>query len=229
MTNEPTVRVLVADPHFCVREGLKAILGAQPGMSVVGEAADGPTALALASELNPDLVVLETALPELDGAQVTARLREACPEQRVLVLTACEHAGAARLALGVGARGYALKRAPAEQLVRAVRAVAAGETYVDPELATSLVGAFLRAGEEQPAAALSDREVQVVRLIAQGYSNKEIAARLRVSVKTIETYKARSMDKLQLRSRVDIVRYAVQCGWLTGDTSELSDPAGRES
>jgi two-component system, NarL family, response regulator NreC len=203
--------VLVADPHCCVREGLKTILGAQPDLRVVGEASDGPTTLSLASDLNPDLVIVETSLPGLDGAQVAARLGG---ERKVLVLTACEHVGTARLVLGVGARGYVLKRSSPEHLLQAVRAVAAGGTYIDPEMAGSLVGTFLGAGEERPAVALSEREVQVVRMIALGYSNKEIAAKLKVSVKTVETYKSRSMEKLQMRSRVDIVRFAAKSGWL---------------
>jgi two-component system, NarL family, response regulator NreC len=165
------------------------------------------------------LVIVDTALPELDGAQV-ARLRDVCSERQVLVLTACEHADTARLILGVGARGYVLKRSSAEHLLQAVRAVAAGNTYIDPVMAGALVCTFLGAGEERAASALSEREVQVVRMIALGYGNKEIAAKLDVSVKTVETYKARSMEKLQMRSRVDIVRYAVRCGWLAEDAPE---------
>lgn len=229
MTHDSTtaVRVMVADPHCCVREGLKAILHAQPDLRVVGEASDGPTAIDLAAELNPAVVVLDVSLPGLDGAQVTARLREACPDRKVLVLTACEHAGSVRLLLGMGARGYVLKRSPAERLVQAVRAVAAGGTYLDPELAGGLVSAFVGGDGDGKSkdAELSAREVQVLRLIALGYSNKEIAARLRLSVKTVETYKARSMEKLELRSRVDIVRHAARCGWLSEvDADPLTPP-----
>jgi DNA-binding NarL/FixJ family response regulator len=210
MTQDSPLRVLVADPHCVVREGLRAVLGAH-GMRLAGEACDGPTALALATELNPDLVVLETSLPGLDGAQVTARL--GC-DRKVLVLTGCENAGSVRLLLGMGARGYVLKRSPADQLIQAVRAVAGGRTYLDPAVAGCVVGAVLGGGEGKPAAELSDREVQVLRLIALGYSNKEIAARLRVSVKTVETYKARALEKLGGHRRVDIVRHAVRSGWL---------------
>lgn len=219
------ITVLVADPHCCVREGLKAILNAQPDLRVVGEAADGPTALTLAADLNPGLVIVETVLPGLDGAQVTARL----VGRKVLALTACEHVGTARLVLGMGARGYALKRSTSESLLQAVRSVAAGGTYIDPEMTGALVSVFLGAYEGRTAAELSARECDVVRLIALGYSNKEIAAKLKLSVKTVETYKSRSMEKLQMRGRVDIVRYAAQCGWLDVDPPDVGVPDGRAS
>jgi len=211
-----TIRILVADEHAVVREGLKALIGAQLWMAVVGEAADGPSTLHLASALDPDLVVVEVALPGLDGAEVTARLRATRPGQKVLALTACEEKRALRRMLAAGAGGYVLKRAAAEQLVQALRTVAAGGTYLDPEVAAGVVGPP-REGDadgEPRAAGLSEREAEVVRLIALGYSNKEIAARLRLSVKTVETYKTRSMEKLGIKSRVDIVRYAARHGWL---------------
>jgi DNA-binding NarL/FixJ family response regulator len=208
------VRILVVDPYYVVREGLKAILGSQPDMRVVGEAGDGPVALSLAAELAPDVVVLEAALPHLDGAQVIARLREACADRKVLVLTGCEDRGAVRLLLGMGARGYVLKRSRPDQLMRAVRAVATGGIYLDPDMADGVAGAPSGTGAEKPDAELSARECDVIRLIARGYSNKEIAAHLQVSVKTVETYKSRAMEKLRIRSRVDIVRFATRSGWL---------------
>lgn len=213
------VRVLVADPHACVRKGVEALLGAHPDLRVVGEAADGPAALTLAAELTPDVVVLEPNLPGLDGAQVTARLLEARPGPAVLGLAAGEQPGVVRLLLGMGARGYVLKRSPSDGLVAAVRAVAAGGTYLDPAVAGAVVNGVTGAAGTS-AEELSVREAQVLRLIARGYSNKEIAAKLALSVKTVETYKARSMEKLHIRSRVDIVQYAVECGWLGADVPE---------
>lgn len=211
--------VLVADPHCVVREGIKALVNGQPDLRSVGEAADGPTAVALSSQLGPDVVLLEASLPGLDGAQVVARMMEAGAERKVMVLTGCEHGGLMRLLLGMGVRGYVLKRSPAELLLQALRAVAGGGTFIDPEMAGAVAGDPL--GAHEPAGvALSEREVQVVRLIALGYSNKEIAARLRLSVKTVETYKTRSMEKLDLRGRVDIVRLAIRSGWLTEDAPE---------
>ena len=209
------IRVLLADDHAVVREGLKALVGAEPGMDVVGEAADGPAAVALVAELDPDVVVVDVSMPGMNGAQVTTRLREVRPNRKVLALTVHEDAGYLRLLLEAGAAGYVLKRAAAAELVRAIRAVAAGGTYLDPAMAGRVVDDLVRPAEAPGAACeLSERETEVVRLIALGYSNKEIAARLKVSVKTVETYKARSMEKLAIRSRVDIVRYAAGRGWL---------------
>jgi DNA-binding NarL/FixJ family response regulator len=206
------IRVLVVDPHVCAREGVKAILGGQPDLRVIGEARDGPTGIAVAAELDPDVVVVESALPGLDGAQVTARLREACPGRKVLVHAACEHPGTVRLLLGMGACGYVLKRSPAENLLQAVRAVAAGGTYLDPGVAASIVPGLIDEPDE-----LSAREVQVVRLIALGYGIKQIASRLGVGPRTVETYKGRAMEKLDLRTRVDLVLHAARSGWLTDD------------
>jgi len=210
------IRVLLADDHAVIREGLKALINTESGMEVVGEAADGLEAVALTAQLDPDIVVVDVSMPHLNGAQVTTKLREARPDRKVLALTVHEDKGYLRLLLEAGAAGYVLKRAAAGELVQAIRAVAAGGAYIDPALAGGLVDNFVNPGQtkEEAGADLSDRETEVVRLIAQGYSNKEIAAQLRVSVKTVETYKTRSMEKLGMRGRVDIVRYAVRRGWL---------------
>lgn len=212
------IRVLLADDHAVVREGLKALIEAAPGLEVVGEAADGPTAVDQTARLAPDVLVVDISMPGFGGAEVTARVRAARPGQKVLALTVHEDRGYLRLLLEAGASGYVLKRAAADELVRAIRAVAAGGTYLDPSLAGAVVGAFAKTPPPGGAVTveLSDREGEVLRLIARGYSNKEIAARLDLSVKTVETYKARSAEKLGLRSRVDIVRYATQQGWLAG-------------
>lgn len=217
-----SIRILVADAHPVVRAGVKALVATEPDLQVIGEAADGAGALRLAAELSPDVVVLDVSLPGLDGARVTARLREAHPEQKVLVLTACEDSGSLRLLLDTGAHGYVLKHTSAEELVRAIRAVAAGGTFIDPTIAGNVV--VPSAGDDERDVGLSERERDVVRFIALGYSNKEIAARLKVSVKTVETYKSRAMEKLQIRSRVELVRYAIKCGWLA-DTDGSSGAA----
>ena len=212
------LRVFLADDHAVVREGLKALVNAQPDMEVVGEAGDGRAAVRQVQELLPDVVVMDVSMPEMSGAQATERLKQACPLVKVLALTVHEDKGYLRQLLEAGAAGYVPKRAAAEELIRAIRTVAAGGVYLDPVLAAKVVGGFVRnpakgtpAGED-----LSERETEVVRLLAQGHSNKEIAARLGLSVKTVETYKARSMDKLGFRSRTELVRYAVQRGWLEG-------------
>lgn len=211
------IRVLLADDHAIVREGLKALINTQSGMEVVGEAADGLSTVNLTAELDPDVVVVDVSMPILNGAQVTTQLRAACPNRKILVLTVHEDKGYLRLLLATGAAGYVLKRAAAAELVQAIRAVAGGGTYIDPTLAGGVVEDFLHPVpiHETTSPELSDREAEVMRQIALGYSNKEIAARLKLSVKTVETYKTRSMEKLGAHSRVDIVRYAAQRGWFT--------------
>ena len=211
------LRVFLADDHAVVREGLKALVNGQAGMEVVGEAADGQAALEGATALCPDVVVMDISMPGLSGAKATGQLKEACPGVKVLALTAHEDRSYLRQLLQAGAVGYVLKRSAAEALVHAIRTVADGGVYLDPALAGQVASAFVGkrgATDAAPEAELSEREEEVVRLIAQGYSNKEIAARLALSVKTVETYKARSLEKLGLRGRTDLVRYALQRGWL---------------
>lgn len=209
------IRVLLADDHAIVREGLKSLINSHEGMTVIGEVADGEAAVRLTDELNPDVVVVDISMPGLNGAEVTSRLRVADPDRKVLVLTVHEDKGYLRQLLTAGAAGYVLKRAAASELVQAIRTVAAGGTYLDPALASSVVDDFVRPiPQEASTLELSEREAEVLRLIALGYSNKEIAGRMKLSVKTVETYKSRSLEKLHIRSRVDIVRYAAQRGWL---------------
>lgn len=211
------LRVFLADDHAVVREGLKALINAQPGMEVSGEAGDGRAACQQVRDLLPDVAVMDVSMPEMNGAQATAELKRTCPQVKVLALTVHEDKGYLRQLLESGADGYVLKRAAAEELIHAIRTVAAGGVYLDPALAGEVVGGFVRKPTVRGSlegGELSDREAEVVRLIASGYSNKEIAAQLDLSVKTVETYKTRSMEKLGLRSRADLVRYALQCGWL---------------
>ena len=212
------LRVFLADDHAVVREGLKALVNAQPTMAVVGEAADGLSACEQVAQLAPDVVVMDVSMPGLSGSQATARLRLECPAVRVLALTVHEDKGYLRQLLAAGAAGYVLKRAAPEELIQAIRAVAAGGVYLDPGMAGKVLGGFVRQAATDGAAGaeLSEREAEVARQTAAGHSNKEIAARLELSVKTVETYRARAMEKLGLRGRADLVRYAVQQGWLQG-------------
>ncbi len=204
-------RVLLVDDHAVVRAGIRAVVAAEPDMEVVGEAADGPTALALVADLDPDVVVADVSMPGMSGVELTTRLRAAAPARKVVVLTVHEDMGYLRAVLEAGAAGYVPKRAAADDLVRALRTVAAGGAYVDPVLGAA---AAAPSAASPAAVELSDREAEVVKLIALGYSNKEIAARLALSVKTVETYKARSLEKLGVRSRVGLVQYAAGRGWL---------------
>ena len=211
------LRILLADDHAVVRDGLKMLINAQPDMIVVGEANTGAGAWQLAQTESADVVVMDLSLPDLSGARVTARIKQAYPQLKVLVLTAHEDKSYMRQLFEAGAAGYLLKRAAAHEVIGAIRTVAAGGLYIDPTLASKVVDSFVRqpaSGGKQQRGELSEREQEVLRLIAWGYSNKEIAARLDISVKTVETYKTRLMEKLDLRSRADIVRYAVRQGWL---------------
>jgi DNA-binding NarL/FixJ family response regulator len=214
----PKLRILLADDHAVVREGLKALVNAQPDMEVIGEAADGAEAVARARALRPDVLVLDVSMPELTGARATAALKAERPEVKVLALTVHHDTSYLRSLLEAGAVGYILKRAAADELVSAIRTVAAGGTYLDPTLAGKVVGSFVRTGRRalphRPKVALSDREEQVLRLIARGLSNKEIAARLAVGIKSVESYKARASQKLGFSGRADITTYALQKGWL---------------
>jgi DNA-binding NarL/FixJ family response regulator len=209
----PDLRILLADDHSVVREGLKALILAEPDLELVGEAEDGESAFRETLRLRPDVVVMDISMPKLNGTEATQRLKQDCPEIRVVALTAHEDAAYVRRLLEAGASGYVLKRAAAHVLIDAIRTVAAGGVYLDPSVTGRVVDGYLRQPSGTPRAEVSEREAEVLRLIAQGYSNKEIAARLEVSVKTVETYKARAMEKLGFGSRVDIVRYAVQQGW----------------
>lgn len=216
------LRVLLADDHAVLREGLRLLVEAQPDMEVVGQAGDGREALRLAAGLRPDLVVMDVSMPGLGGAEATEQLREACPGVRVLALTRHADQGYLRRLLRAGAGGYVLKKSAAEALIGAIRTVAAGGTWIDPLLAGGLVARALGTAEhrpdaERPPPGLSEREEQVLRLVAWGQSNKEVAARLGLSVKTVESYKASAQDKLQLRSRTDIVRYALAQHWLSDE------------
>ncbi|HEY6830459.1 MAG TPA: response regulator transcription factor [Gemmatimonadaceae bacterium] len=214
---ERVIRVVLADDHPIVREGLRQLVNAQPDMRVVGEAGDGAEACRVARELQPDVLVMDLSMPVLDGAQATEQVRRDCPNVRVLALTVHEERLYLTQLLRAGASGFVLKRAAGSELVRAVRTVAARAIYIDPAIAGRLVDGYLESSpveSEQPRQALSERERDVLVRIATGFSNKEIAAELGLSVKTVESYKARATEKLGLKTRVDIVRYAAQRGWL---------------
>jgi DNA-binding NarL/FixJ family response regulator len=207
----------MADDHPVVLAGLKALVGADPDFAIVGEARDGRTALRLAMQLTPDVVVLDVSLPEMNGIELAAALRSERPDCRILVLTVHEERAYLRQLLELGVGGYLLKRSAADELSRAIRAVAAGGVYLDPAIAGKAVGGLGRVrgpSQSGEAAELSDRESDVLRMVASGHSNKAISARLSISVKTVETYKARAMGKLGFHSRVELVRYAADQGWL---------------
>lgn len=211
------VSVLVADDHGVVRAGLRRLLEAEPDVCVVGEAEDGEAAIAAARELRPDIVIMDVSMAGTGGVEATQRIRQQWPEIRVVALTAHEDPAYLRKMLAAGVTGYLLKRTVAGELLRAVRMVAVGDTYLDPAFAGQAPTPAVEAEGRADGGVLSEREAEVLRQIVEGFGNKQIAARLNLSVKTVETYKARAMEKLGLRSRVQLVQYALRRGWLRGD------------
>jgi two-component system, NarL family, response regulator NreC len=212
-----TVRVFLVDDHMVLREGLKALITAQADMAVIGEAGDGETAWQQINASRPDVVIMDISMPTMNGIQATERLKQVCPEVKVLVLSVHDDTSYLRQMLAVGAAGYILKHTAAEALIQAIRIVAAGGIYLEPALAEHVVSRYVRrpaAVTELLGAELSEREREVVQRVVQGYSNKEIATQLSLSVKTVETYRARALEKLGLTSRAALVRYALERGWL---------------
>lgn len=219
------LRILLADDHKIVRDGLSLLINSQPDMRVVGEAANGKEVLLKARELKPDVVVMDLSMPELNGLQATQRLKAERPESKVVALTAHEDESYLTQLCKAGAAGYVLKRSAGDELVQAIATVAKGGVHFDATLASRALARqnpASPAGEPGRAGELSDREKEVLIRLAWGYSNKEIAAELDLSVKTVETYKARVGEKVGLRSRAEMVRFALRQGWL--NESSTSPP-----
>lgn len=214
------IRALLADDHDILREGLKALLSVQGEIVIVGEACTGREAVELAERLKPDVVLLDVSLPELDGLEACRRIRAHLPPVQVLILTMHEREDYLRRALEAGAAGYLIKRTAAAELRLAVRAVAHGETFLSPSMARALVRTYLSLRDESapadaaadPYESLSSREREVLKLVAEGYTNQDIAERLVLSVKTVQAHRAHLMEKLDLRDVTHLVRYAVRRG-----------------
>ena len=210
------LRVLLADDHLTMRHGLKLLIDSQPDMQVVAEASDGDGAVQNTLALSPDIVVMDISMPGTNGLAATRTLKQMRPDAAIVVLT--RHGDDAYLQefLRAGVSGYVLKQSASAELLQAIRAVAAGGQYLDSSLTARVTDAFLskkgRVGRSP--AELTDREADVLRLIASGYSYKEIAAQLSLSVKTVDAHKMNAMRKLDLTGRIDIVKYAVLQGWL---------------
>jgi len=213
------LRVALADDHPIVLAGIRALLGGTPDLEVVGHATDGLAALELVRATVPDVAVIDISMPGLNGIELAKRVARDCPVVRLVALTVHEDGAYLQQMLAAGARGYLLKRSAAEELARAIRAVAAGGVFLDPAVAGKALASPATTAGPDPVAVLSPREEDVLRHTAQGLSNKEIGSRLEISTKTVETYKARAVEKLGLLSRSDIVRYAARRGWLDGAVS----------
>jgi two-component system response regulator NreC len=214
------IRVFLADDHAVLRAGLKALLSTQPDITTVGEASDAEEAVRLAAEVQPDVVLLDVTMPGNERLAALRALSALPAAPRVILLTMHQDEEILREALRLGAAGYVLKKAVEADLLTAIRAVARGEAYIDPAMTATMIRSYLHPGASPPRApdanGLSPREVEILTLVAQGYANREIAEKLFISVKTVETHKAHISEKLGLRSRVDLVRYARARGLLSG-------------
>lgn len=211
------IRVLLADDHAVLRSGLRLLIEKQPGVEVVGEAGDGDEALARVKALKPDLVLLDINMPGLDGLSALPRIRQESPNSRVLMLTMHDDVSYLQEALRAGAAGYVLKRAVDNELLMAIQAVMRGETYVHSAMTQKLMESYAAPpvrSDGDPWATLSEREYDVMRRVALGYTNGEIADELHLSVKTVESYRARGMEKLELETRAQVVQSALKHGHL---------------
>jgi DNA-binding NarL/FixJ family response regulator len=210
-------RIVLADDHPIVLGGLRTLILTEPDLEVVGEASSGLAALKLLQQEQPDVAVIDISMPELNGIRLIRRASIEAPNVRILVLTLHEDQAYLKQALDAGARGYLLKRSAAENLIRAIRAVLVGGLYLDPAIADRMFDASpKRSGRTIGGLPpdLTDREQDVLKLVALGFTNKEIARQLDVGVKSIETYKARGTEKLGIKTRAQLVRYASAQGWL---------------
>jgi len=205
------IRILLADDHAVVRQGFKMILAAEPDMEIVGEAGNGREAVELAEQLRPDIVVMDVAMPELNGIEATRRLASSVPHTRVVALSMHKDSVYVREILRAGARGYLLKDSVAADLVSAIRAVASGEGYLSPAVSNAVLDDYRR-HVTNPIDLLTSREREVLQMLAEGKTNKEIAAVLNLSVYTVDAHRGRIMEKLNVHSINELVRFAVRNG-----------------
>lgn len=207
------MRILIADDHAILRSGLRLLIENQPQMEVVGEAGTGVEALAQARQLRPDLILLDLNMPEMDGLAAIPKLRKEAPASKILILTMHDDASHLRQALDAGASGYVLKKAVDQELIMAIRAVRRGETYIHSAMTEKLLESLTMSQEPEdvdPWRLLSEREFAVMRLVALGYTNAEIAEEIHLSVKTVESYRLRGMEKLNLETRAQLVQSALK-------------------
>ncbi len=208
------IRVLIADDHTIVRAGIRLLLDVEPDIEVVGEAVNGLEAVTLAEKFCPDVILMDIAMPVMDGMEATRQIKAHCPQTNVLVLTMHRSDDYLFEMLKADASGYVIKGAETEELIHAVRVVAQGEVFLYPAVAGKLVQEYLHlsGANNEAAASLSPRESEIMKLLAEGYSNKEIAEKLVISLSTVYTHRSKLMDKLGLSSRYDLIQYARRKG-----------------
>jgi DNA-binding NarL/FixJ family response regulator len=214
---EKAIRVLLAEDHVTVRQGLKLLIDDEHDMTVVGEAADGAGALEGVQAAGPDVVVMDLSMPGMNGLLATRAIKVRHPQIAVVALTRHDDEAYLQELLRAGASGYVLKQSASAELLEAIRAAAAGRQHLDSALRAGRRFPFRHAAQPEARPVITEREADVLRQIAKGYSNKEIAAELDISVKTVEVHKANGTRKLGLRGRIDIVRYALMQGWLVDE------------
>jgi len=212
------LRILIAEDHISVREGFRFIIESQTDMEVIGEVGDGRAAVEMASELLPDIVLMDISMPKLNGLKAAAKLKRVAPDIKILTLTRHTDSAFLHELLQAGVSGYVLKQSSSDEILRALRAIARGDNYLDPAITGKIFNEFTEKQSslrgDTTGNPLTERESEVLRHIALGYSNQEIADKLNVSVKTVESHKANALKKLEMRSRKDIIRFAILQGWL---------------
>ncbi|WP_038045300.1 response regulator [Thermocrispum agreste] len=207
------IRILLADDHQLVRRGVRLILDGEPDLTVIAEAGDGAEALAKAKQEPPDLAILDIAMPRMTGLQTARELSRQFPDIRILMLTMYDNEQYLFEALKAGASGYVLKSVADRDLVEACRAAMRGEPFLYPGAVTTLIRSYLeRVGEDEPPKVITEREEEVLKLVAEGHSSRDIAAMLHISVKTVERHRANLLQKLGLRDRLELTRYAIRAG-----------------
>lgn len=211
------IKILVVDDHAIMRDGIRALLSLQSDVEIVGEAAEGKEALEKVQELSPDVVIMDIAMPGMDGLEATRRIRKKDPRVKVLVLTQHDNREYILSAIKAGIMGYVPKKALGAELVTAIRAVNKGESFLYPSAAAALIEDYLRQADEEPYDRLTDREREILKLIAEGHSSREIAAMLFISLKTVLGHRTKIMQKLDIHNRTELIKYAMHKGLVSID------------